>query len=116
MAQHKNRILSRKEAAFLLTQHGLTIAPQTLARLFSEGRGPLCIHMGRRAKYKESDLLAYLLTQTSAPRRSSSEPLRPIDPNDLPLAANDADNDAGNKNEGSQSDDADQNARKNRRT
>ena len=89
MAQGADRILSRKEAAALLTENGLTIAAQTLARLFSEGRGPLCMHMGRRAKYKESDLFAYLLAQTSAPRRSSREPWRPIDPNDLPLPAKD---------------------------
>ena len=117
MAQRKDRILSRKEAAFLLTQNGFTIAPQTLARLFSEGRGPPCIHMGRRAKYRESDLLAYLLAQTSAPRRSSSEPLRPIDPDDLPLAANDTGDEPGDENESSQSlpAEGDPNARHNRR-
>jgi hypothetical protein len=90
MAQPRERILTRKEAARFMTQHGFTIAAQTLARLFSEGRGPQCIHMGRRAKYRESDLMDYMLSKTSAPRRSPREPLRPINAGDFPLAAADA--------------------------
>ena len=90
MAEPGERILSRKEAARFMTQHGFTIAAQTLARLFSEGRGPPCIHMGRRVKYREGDLLNYMLSKTSAPRRSPREPARPIDPRDFPFAPADA--------------------------
>ncbi len=84
MEQITDRILSRKEAAIFLSRNGLTMAAQTLARLLSEGRGPPCMRVGSRSKYKESHLRAYLIEQTSAPRRSTSEPLRPIDPDDFP--------------------------------
>jgi hypothetical protein len=88
--QPTDRLLSRKDAAIFLTELGLAISAQTLARLFSEGRGPSCMRIGRRAMYKESDLVAYYRSRASAPRQCSSEPLRPLGPDDLPIPANDA--------------------------
>jgi hypothetical protein len=72
----RDSLYSRKEAARYLTQLGLETAPQTLARKFHEGTGPLCTHVGDRAMYRRSHLDAYFSDQISAPRRSSSEPRR----------------------------------------
>ena len=72
-----NLLLSRKEAAQYLTELGLETAPQTLARKFHEGTGPLCTHVGDRARYRRSHLDAYFASQVSAPRRSSREPREP---------------------------------------
>ena len=70
-------LYSRKEAARYLTELGLETAPQTLARKFHEGTGPLCTHVGVRAMYWKSDLDDYFQAHVSAPRRSSSELRRP---------------------------------------
>lgn len=67
-------LLSRNDAAAYLTERGLIIAPQTLARKFHEGTGPLCIRLGSRAMYRRSHLDAYFSGQLSAPRRATSEP------------------------------------------
>jgi len=67
-------LFSRKDAARYLTRLGLATAPQTLARKFHEGDGPLCTHVGRRAMYRRSHLDAYFSTLVSAPRRCSAEP------------------------------------------
>jgi hypothetical protein len=70
-------LLSRKDAAQYLTELGLETAPQTLARKFHDGTGPLCTHVGDRAMYRRSHLDAYFAGQVSAPRRSSREPREP---------------------------------------
>lgn len=89
-SQHRiNRLLSRKEAAIFLTGLGLTISAQTLARLFSENKGPLCTKVASRAMYRECDLLDYFRNQCSAPRQSSGEPLQPASNDQLPIPAND---------------------------
>lgn len=75
--EDENRLYSRKDAARYLTEHGLETAPQTLARKFHEGTGPLCTHVGERAMYRKAHLDEYFAAQVSAPRRSSSEPRRP---------------------------------------
>ncbi len=75
-AEQSERLFSRKEAARYLTELGLATAPQTLARKFHEGTGPLCTHLGDRAMYWKSHLDAYFSAQLSAPRRSTSEPRR----------------------------------------
>ncbi len=74
-----DQLFSRKEAARYLSELGLETAPQTLARKFHEGTGPLCTHVGDRAMYRRSHLNAYFVSQISAPRRSSSEPRKPVD-------------------------------------
>ena len=71
------RLYSRKEGARYLTEKGLEISAQTLARKFHEGTGPMCTHIGRRAMYREADLDTWFDAQVSAPRRSSSEPRKP---------------------------------------
>ena len=71
-----DRLFSRKEAARYLSDLGLVTAPQTLARKFHEGTGPLCTHLGDRAMYRKSHLDAYFADQLSAPRKSSGEPRR----------------------------------------
>lgn len=70
-------LYSRKQAARYLSGLGLQMAPQTLARKFHEGIGPLCTHAGERAMYRKSHLDEYFASQLSAPRRSSSERRKP---------------------------------------
>lgn len=76
MAENPDRLYSRKDAARYLTERGLETSPQTLARKFHEGTGPLCTHVGVRAMYWKSDLDDYFKAHVSAPRRSSREPRR----------------------------------------
>jgi hypothetical protein len=76
VVEDENRLYSRKDAARYLTTLGLETAPQTLARKFHEGTGPLCTHVGERAMYRKTHLDEYFTAQVSAPRRSSSEPKR----------------------------------------
>jgi hypothetical protein len=73
---HTDPLLSRKQAARYLTELGLIIAPQTLARKFHEGAGPLCTHLAGRAMYRQSHLDAYFAEQLCFPRKSSSQPRR----------------------------------------
>jgi hypothetical protein len=65
----------------ILCGAGLETAPQTLARKFHEGTGPLCTHVADRAMYRKSHLDLYFGAQVSAPRRSSSEPRKPANDN-----------------------------------
>jgi len=76
-AKANDRLYSRKESARFLTEKGLEISAQTLARKFHEGTGPMCTHAGRRAMYRQSDLDAWFAAQLTKPRRSSSEPRKP---------------------------------------
>jgi hypothetical protein len=69
-SQRTNRLLSRKDAVIFLTELGLTISPQTLARFFCESNGPMCTRVGIRAMYRECDLLDYFRLQCCAPRQS----------------------------------------------
>lgn len=78
IAEQHDPLYSRKEAARYLTELGLETAPQTLARKFHEGTGPLCTHVADRAMYRRSHLDAYFGAQVSAPRRSSSEPRKSV--------------------------------------
>jgi hypothetical protein len=67
-------LLSRKEAARYLSERGLQTAPQTLARKFCEGTGPLCATLNRRAMYYRQHLDDWFAEQLAPPRRSSSSP------------------------------------------
>jgi hypothetical protein len=69
-------LMSRKEAARYLTDRGLPMAAQTLARKFCEGTGPLCTSLNRRAMYYRAHLDDWFAEQLAAPRRSSSAPRR----------------------------------------
>lgn len=81
----RNRLLFRKEAAIFLSDFGLKMSAQTLARLFCEKKGPMCMRVGSRAMYREGDLIDYLRRQCSAPRQSSGEPLKPASNAHLPF-------------------------------
>ena len=61
----RGKLLCRKEAARYLSALGLVIAPQTLARKYHEGTGPLCTHVGVRAMYWQAHLDAYFRAQMS---------------------------------------------------
>jgi hypothetical protein len=61
----RGKLLCRKEAARYLTALGLVIAPQTLARKYHDGTGPLCTHVGARAMYWQAHLDAYFKAQVS---------------------------------------------------
>ena len=60
-------LMSRKEAARYLSERGLQTAPQTLARKFCEGTGPLCATLNRRAMYYRQHLGDWFAEQL-APR------------------------------------------------
>jgi len=66
------RYLNRSEAADYLTQQGLTVARGTLQKLVSVGGGPTYHKFGRRAVYRQEDLIAWAQARMSAPRRSTS--------------------------------------------
>jgi hypothetical protein len=73
----RGKLLCRKEAARYLTALGLVIAPQTLARKYHEGTGPLCTHVGVRAMYWQAHLDAYFRAQiTYAAAGSASSKTR----------------------------------------
>ena len=67
-------LMSRKEAARYLSERGLQTAPQTLARKFCDGTGPLCSSLGRRAMYYRKHLDEWFAAPLSPPRRSFSAP------------------------------------------
>jgi hypothetical protein len=69
-------LLLRKQAAEALTEAGFPTAPSTLATKAVRGGGPVFRKFGPRPLYKWSDLLEWAESKTSAPRRSTSEPLR----------------------------------------
>lgn len=54
-----DRFLNRREAAARLAAIGLPISPTTLASAITRGNGPPCYRFGRRALYREGELLAW---------------------------------------------------------
>jgi len=81
----RGKLLCRKEAARYLTALGLVIAPQTLARKYHEGTGPLCTHVGVRAMYWQAHLDAYFKAQVSdaaagSPRSKTRVKRAAVDP------------------------------------
>jgi hypothetical protein len=66
-------LLGRKQAARALTDAGYPTSPATLATKASRGGGPIYRRFGNRVLYKWPDLLAWAESQTSSPRRSTSE-------------------------------------------
>ena len=66
--------LSRAQAATYLTNRGLRISKQTLAKLASIGGGPEYQVFGSRlVVYSEQALIAWAASRLSKPRRSTSE-------------------------------------------
>jgi len=73
MANFETKLLSRREAASFLQNHGFPIAAKTLATLVSRGGGPAYRRFGQRALYHPRDLLAWAEARLAPPRRSSAE-------------------------------------------
>jgi len=73
MANFETKLLSRREAASFLQNHGFPVAAKTLATLVSRGNGPTYRRFGGRALYCAEDLLAWAEARCSPPRRSSAE-------------------------------------------
>jgi hypothetical protein len=73
MSDSVERRLSRREAAEFLTARGYRVAVATLAKLASVGGGPIFESFGRKPLYKESELLAWVQSRSSGPRRSTSD-------------------------------------------
>ena len=65
--------LSRKEASEFLSKRGYRVAVQTLAKYATLGGGPVFESFGRKALYKPDDLLAWVASRSSGPRRSTSD-------------------------------------------
>jgi hypothetical protein len=59
-------LLTRVQAASLLTEHGYPTAPATLAKLACEriGGGPVFLKYGSRPLYAPSDLLRWAATRS----------------------------------------------------
>ncbi len=87
--ENRGKLLCRKEAARYLTALGLVIAPQTLARKYHEGTGPLCTHVGVRAMYWQAHLDAYFKAQVSEakPAPAVRRPMRSKTPPALKMDA-----------------------------
>src|ERR1700693_871561 len=66
-------LLTRNQTAAALTEAGYPTSPATLSTKASRGGGPIYRRFGNRALYKWEDLLAWAESQTSSPRRSTSE-------------------------------------------
>lgn len=67
------RRLTRTEAAAFLTERGYRVAYATLNKYATVGGGPVFESFGRRPLYKAADLLAWVASKTTAPRRHTSE-------------------------------------------
>ena len=68
-----DRRLTRREAADFLTARGYRVAIATLAKYATIGGGPAYSKFGARPTYTERDLLAWVASKTTGPRRSSSD-------------------------------------------
>lgn len=67
------RRLTRTEAAAFLTERGYRVAYATLNKYATVGGGPVFESFGRRPLYKPTDLLAWVASKTTPPRRHTSE-------------------------------------------
>lgn len=67
------RRLTRTEAAAFLTERGYRVAYATLNKYATVGGGPVFESFGRRPLYRPADLLAWVASKTTAPRRHTSE-------------------------------------------
>ena len=73
MHADNERRLTRAEAATFLSERGFRVAYATLNKYASVGGGPLYESFGRRPLYRPADLLAWVASRSSGPRRSTSE-------------------------------------------
>ena len=68
--------LTRLQVAEALTEAGFVISFATLATMATRGGGPPFSKWGPRSIYRWGDALAWAQARRSAPRRSTSEPIR----------------------------------------
>jgi hypothetical protein len=73
MQSETERRLTRAEAATFLSERGYRVAYATLNKYATVGGGPLYESFGRRPLYRPADLLAWVASRSSGPRRSTSE-------------------------------------------
>ncbi|WP_295145264.1 DNA-binding protein [uncultured Reyranella sp.] len=73
MQKEIERRLTRTEAAAFLTERGYRVAYATLNKYATVGGGPVFESFGRRPLYKPTDLLAWVASKTTPPRRHTSE-------------------------------------------
>ena len=57
--EHPETLLTTQQAAWLLR-----VSRKTLERMRVEGRGPKFVKIGRSVRYRQSDLLTYITTNT----------------------------------------------------
>jgi hypothetical protein len=72
MQPDNERRLTRIEAAAFLSERGFRVAYATMNKYATVGGGPTFEYFGRRPLYKPTDLLAWVATKTSGPRRHTS--------------------------------------------
>ena len=65
--------LTRAEAATFLSERGYRVAYATLNKYATVGGGPIFESFGRRPLYKPSDLLSWVASKTTGPRRHTSD-------------------------------------------
>lgn len=80
------RHLTRLEAAQYLTREGFPCSSKTLAKLACQGGGPSFIKFGLRVLYRPDDLINWAVSRCRA-RSSTSDPGRPLAPDNLTEAA-----------------------------
>jgi len=73
METTSDRRLTRREAAEFLSERGFRVASSTLAKYATVGGGPLFESFGRRPLYKAADLLTWVASKSTGPRRSTSD-------------------------------------------
>lgn len=71
-ARLEGRLLDRNEAAKWLTERGIRISPQTLAKYAVTGDGPPFHKFGRRPLYPEAHLRAWAEAKLGQLRRSTT--------------------------------------------
>ncbi len=73
MTTCNGRRFSRREASNYLATLGYQVAPTTLAKYATVGGGPTYEKFGHKPLYSEGELLAWVASRTTGPRRNSSE-------------------------------------------
>ena len=66
-------LLSRKDAAELLTRMGFKTSPATLATKASRGGGPTFQCWGKKPLYRPDDLIKWATARLKRPKQSTSE-------------------------------------------
>ncbi len=73
MVDECERRMTRAEAAGFLCERGYTVASTTLSKYAVIGGGPRYEKFGRKPLYTAADLLAWVASKTTGPRRHSSQ-------------------------------------------